>query len=616
MWDLQLATDRKSDAAIIALIDADGVSLGPAVLREKSVYWWKLTLDHPNAFKVRLIVNGAELQRDAVSDSEVWFRWDIDFNAGFADIDLRGAEPRQRPFRLTIDPALNKLLRHDFRRMLRDILADSRSLASTSGLKASIARGKDPLPIAKLELILESVTRTTSLVESLNRSSRRRLGKDPVKVSIKNARRITTSQWKAGRRNWTEVPPKAKAKMPAPMRDLVELSGDSMPKYIVESRAKLHSSRREHREILGLLCEMSQSLRSAIKAQVRLSDADRDSVLVARCTRANRRLRELQLLPFFAGIEADMGPWKHSHLYTGVEPYRSLYRLHRDVRSGISSVDGDFASIPLQQTYQLYETWVALRLAAAAYALDPSLNGNTLFTDNAEQNALTFSLSAASVEFNGHVLDFKPSFGEIWKTAEGIGSSSRPLVPDIVLSLRPIGTSAVRTMVVLDSKYRVESQLNAAISSIHTYRDALLQTHPNDEDRRVITGGLVIVPQVMHETLASSEWQSAKMPEVLFRRGYQDRFRLGALTLRPGMSLDSIASALSELIAQFTAYQIAALETQPVAAGIDMEWSQKYSLEFRREIAIVTQKHQIHRAAIAVGLGVSDTDLAEWLEAV
>lgn len=615
MWSLCLATSRKPEATVIASVTSGSVIVQHGVTSEKSTYWWKLTLDQPNAIAAHLTVNGAVLPRDMVSDTEVWFRWEIDFNAGFADIDLRGAEPRLRPFRLTIDPALSKITRSDFRTMIRDILADSRSLASTSGLKAPIARGKDPLPIATLEFILGNVGQATALVESLNRSYRRRLGKDRVELSIRKVRGLTPAQWNGSRSNWEKVSGEVRARMPNGLRHLVEQSGNSMPRHVTGQPSKLDASRREHREILGLLREMSRCLRTAINAQSRLREVDRDEVLISRCTRANRQLRELQLLPLFEGMEADMAAWKHSHLYTSVEPYKSLYRIHRDVRSGVSSIDGDFAAVPLQRTYQLYETWVALRLAAAARILDPRMNGGAFFSDKPETNKLTFSLSSASITFRGHTLMFKPQFDEVWHLDSGIGSSSREMIPDMVLSLRSNLPSGPQTVVVLDSKYRVKTQLNAAISSIHTYRDALLESR-SDGDHRAVIGGFVIVPHDQVQSGTAPDWAATSMPEVLFRRGYQDRFKLGAVTLRPGMSLDAISTVLHELVGQFTGYEIAESASAPTISGADFAWTQKLSLEFRRDIAVVIHKHSSHMAAVASRLGVSETTLAGWLDDV
>jgi hypothetical protein len=602
MWTLRLVASRKPDAAVFASITADSVLVQTGVASEKSIYWWKLTLDQPTAMAAFLTVNGAVLPRDIVSDTEVWFRWELDFNAGFADIALRGPEPRRRPFRLTIDPALSKLTRDDFRTMLRDILTDTRSLASVSGLKANVARGNDPLPIAKLEFILAAVGQTALLIELLSRSYRRRLTSERVELSVREIRRLTPAQWNGSRTNWVQVSKTERARMPDGLRHLVEHSGNSMPRHVTEQRSTLNASRREHREVLGLLREMSQSLRTTINYQKRLREVDRDEVLISRCSKANRRLRELQILPLFEGIEPELGAWKHSYLYVSVEPYKSLYRIHRDIRSGVSSIDGDFTGIPLQRTYQLYETWVALRLAAAARILDPTMSVDSFFSDRTDSNRLTFSLSSASITFRGHTLKFKPQFSEMWRQKSGIGSSSREMIPDIVLFLQSSRPSRVQTMVVLDAKYRVETQLNAAISSIHTYRDALLESGSGG-DRPAAIGGFVIVPHVYVAPQDAPSWTSASMPEVLFRREYQDRFRLGALTLRPGMPLDEIAKVLHALVVQFTGY---GAESAPAApfARTDFAWQDNISIEFRRDIADVMHKH---------GLGVPESTLSRWL---
>jgi hypothetical protein len=124
------------------------------------------------------------------------------------------------------------------------------------------------------------------------------------------------------------------------------------------------------------------------------------------------------------------------------------------------------------------------------------------------------------------------------------------MVPDIVLELDQAAPHSPKMVIFLDAKYRVETQLNDAISSIHTYRDALMENLPNGEDRRVVGGGLLVVPRDMGDANSEGDWRLQSAPRVLFRRGYQDRFRLGALVLRPGMTTEDIANSLMGIVSQ------------------------------------------------------------------
>jgi hypothetical protein len=89
------------------------------------------------------------------------------------------------------------------------------------------------------------------------------------------------------------------------------------------------------------------------------------------------------------------------------------------------------------------------------------------------------------------------------------------------------------------------------------YKDALIQENRGPQetstsDRFLVTSGYVVVPAPPTGLTSGEDWRTEKMPIVLFRRGYRDRFRLGAMVLRPGMDLAAIAGSLSEMIAANT----------------------------------------------------------------
>jgi hypothetical protein len=549
-WTLKLKGDRSPNAPVILQAWPNEEIFSAATIVENSTYWWNLSGDLGSPFEVGLTVNGASLTRDIVSKDDIWFRWDIGFNAGFADLELTGLRGSPRAARIVVDPARNKLVRKDFRLMLGDIIADTRTLASTCGLHEGVSRGKHDLPIATLEYILESSTIIQSLVKELDVRHHKRLGRTSVNVPLRNAKGVTSAQWNRSRRLSRPVDGEVLSRLPERVQQLVQRSGGEIPAKIAQSKSFTDSNRREHAEILGFIQRLIAELRRAIQGLNTGQARDDEFVLQQRCRKVARRFTELLGLPVFNSIAPVHSRWQHSHLYQRVEPYRALYRIYRDVSSGVSGIDGDFTRIPLRETFRLYETWVSLRLARAAGLLDHGLDAASMFSDSKDPNRLTVSLRSTSVEFSGHVLKFKPIFNEVWLSPEGVGSYSRQMIPDVVLEVLDPNTER-RRMVVLDAKYRVEAQLNDAISSIHMYKDSLIHENRSEggtADKHIVGTGLVVVPSLPGRMTAGGDWRREKMPIVVFREGYQTRFKLGAMVLSPGTDMSSIAATLQGLI--------------------------------------------------------------------
>lgn len=113
--------------------------------------------------------------------------------------------------------------------------------------------------------------------------------------------------------------------------------------------------------------------------------------------------------------------------------------------------------------------------------------------------------------------------------------------------MRPdIALASVRGIVVLDSKYRIGSNLNDSLSSIHTYRDALVEMQGSDVQRSVRAAYLLTPaePALSH----TGDWKAASLPGRLFHPVYRTEFRFGALTFRPGMNMKDVTDALELLL--------------------------------------------------------------------
>ncbi len=118
--------------------------------------------------------------------------------------------------------------------------------------------------------------------------------------------------------------------------------------------------------------------------------------------------------------------------------------------------------------------------------------------------------------------------------------------PDISIEQARAPRSIPIPVIILDAKYRVDDQINNAITSIHTYRDALVETVGKEEHKRTVKAALVLVPKVPYR--CDGDWKTLPTPQVFFREEYRGRFRFGALVMRPGIEIDECRRLLEKTL--------------------------------------------------------------------
>jgi hypothetical protein len=105
-------------------------------------------------------------------------------------------------------------------------------------------------------------------------------------------------------------------------------------------------------------------------------------------------------------------------------------------------------------------------------------------------------------------------------------------------------------VIVLDAKYRIDTGLNDALSSIHMYRDALVRDAGSGKTEGVVAAAYLIAP---HLPSLTADYRGTGMPGRLFHPDYRTGFRFGAVTMRPGMSLAAIGDVLDGIISDAAA---------------------------------------------------------------
>jgi hypothetical protein len=185
-----------------------------------------------------------------------------------------------------------------------------------------------------------------------------------------------------------------------------------------------------------------------------------------------------------------------------------------------------------------------LRAAVLEFGPNGARTDNLFITDAA--GGVTIAAAAATVPVgNGWSLCFQKQYREYWIEPGGRGSFSRMMTPDVSM-IRERSGETKECLIILDAKYRIDEGLNAALNSIHTYRDALVQEVGNGTVRGIVSAAYLLTPYISE---IAEKYKDTPLPGRLFHPKFRTDFHFGAVTLRPGMDLGELRSTLLTIIA-------------------------------------------------------------------
>jgi hypothetical protein len=526
--------------------------LPPGTLSENSRAFFHLRGDGFDPFKVGLMIDGIPLEAAPKSPTHVRWSWDLGFHAGMVTLKLTGCPQGPVIRELITDPDVGKLTREDYHSMVGDILQDTLALVSLTGHRMGIAKGKSRLELARFEYLRSCFQQIEAAVLEINRTPWSRLQRVPQNVPAAlsggaSRREVYRAIVLAG--NLRRVDP---TKLSAAGGRLAASLASHLPLLIPRTKGQSDTRLREHSDILGVLSLWRSYLihvRTVLSGLIRQDDENPYVELMLRqATGMIRKLESLAQLPLFEGLVPSRGGIQPSHLYLRVPPYMAFYKAYRAFLAGLANISGDFLNLPLRQTFDLYELWCFLRLArAAATVKGTRASWKAAFSELAVHGGLVMAIKGVPLAVGDLCLVFQPNYAEIWKTGgPAVGSFSRPMQPDMAIVGPSVGELPEVPIVVIDAKYRVETQLNDAITAIHTYRDALVREQGVDEPRRTVKAAFVITPHAPYTPVRP--WPEEQVPDVFFREGYREAFRFGAITMRPGIGLDRAQEILTKIL--------------------------------------------------------------------
>lgn len=526
----------------------------PGAVQETGRYLFELKGDTQAAAADLLIDDVAlEALRSPSLDTARW-RWSPGFHAGVIEAELRLPGQTPRRFEIVTDPDRRKLTRSDFDTMVREILDDTFALFSLSSFRKGIAKGAGARPpaIARLEFLRTRVDELEEIVAVILRHPRHMLTAEETVLPYHRATGATGPEilrsFRSGRVGKEQGSP---SRLPAQLKGF-------LPERIRVRQRRSSLDLPEHRQMAACLRSWAGWL-AAVAELLERGQSDYHgerrqgaALWASRCRRLGRRVSQLATAAPF-GEAGDAPPrLVLSSVFRNDPAYRRFYRLWQDMNLGIAAVFGDFLNMPLARTFELYELWCFLRLVrAGAEEFGPAgLDVRDLFLTDAA-GGVTLAAGAVSVPVGGGwKLCFQKQYREFWSEPERRGSYSRTMTPDIVAGRDPPTADTAGRLIVLDAKYRIDDGLNDALSSIHTYRDALVREAESGTVEGIVTAAYLLTP---HLPELNGGYRDTPMPGRLFHPDYRAGFRFGAVTLRPGMTAAGIAGTLRLLVADATA---------------------------------------------------------------
>jgi hypothetical protein len=522
----------------------------PGAVREGASYLFELR-DSDDALSADLLIDDVPVEalRSREPRKARW-RWQPGFHAGMVEAVLRVPGMGTRRFEVTTDPDLRKLTRDDFDAMVREVLEDTFALFSLSAFRKGIARqpGNRPPPLARLEFLRSRADAIVATVEAIARAPRHFLRAEDITVPAHRATRATGPEIiKSFRSGVIRIETVTPSRLPAALKG-------RLPAHITLRQRRNSVDIPEHRQIKACLRSWSAWLGGVAELLAKAGATDDAEIVntagswAVRARRIARRLNDAAATGFMTEVGEGPALLRMSSLFRNDPVYQRFYRLWQDMNLGLAALFGDFLQMPLARTYELYELWCFLRLLRAAveeYGAT-GVDLSNLFLSEAG-GGVTIAAGAITVPIGGdRVLCFQRQYREYWVEDSREGSFSRTMVPDVVLAGRDLG-GPERRVIVLDAKYRINDGLNDALNSIHTYRDALVREVASGRTEGIVTAAYLLTPHVPAGLRA--DFKATPVPGRLFHPEYREKFRFGAVTLRPGMSGEELRGCLRTIVA-------------------------------------------------------------------
>ncbi|WP_391575107.1 DUF2357 domain-containing protein [Cohnella sp.] len=413
--------------------------------------------------------------------------WTAPFQSGLLTFTIEQAE--RIILETDLFPDKRKITEADYAQMIADILAEAAACFQHCGahLKFDSSGFARKASLAQWDYIDRYFYRLQQWFREMQAKPLRRLSTTNQWIRRENVKHVTPALLA-----WSERHPSNGMSQEIPVPDLV-WSGIREDTYSVyENRVVL----RQLRELQHLLREYEAITIDAIRSKAGYY-----------LDRVNGWLRS----SFLQQLQPHVDPVVVSQVFRKQPIYRNWFSWFQQLYQFNEYSIGLKSSIPLKDTYHLYEIWVFMQMVKILRENGALLDTSDLFS--LEQDGLVLNLSEkkeSRIKLAGggtlaYQRRFKPS------TLDFV-TYTHDMIPDIVLEVEG-------KLYIFDPKYRIDRNLPMALGEMHKYRDGIVRS----------TDGSRAVEEVYVITPADGSENSR-----LFDNDYKQKHRMGVYTLKPG----------------------------------------------------------------------------------
>ncbi|WCN36196.1 DUF2357 domain-containing protein [Aneurinibacillus uraniidurans] len=216
---------------------------------------------------------------------------------------------------------------------------------------------------------------------------------------------------------------------------------------------------------------------------------------------------------FLQNVTLHTGSIKITQVFRKHPYYRFWYQWFQHLYENAQYSIGFSKSIPLKDTYELYEIWGFMRVVKAFRELDLLQDTSEIYVTREDELFLALAENKGSKVAlkDGGVLYYQKI---IQNNTHPYYSYTQRMIPDIVLERRD-------HLVVFDPKYRVEHNMGTALGEMHKYRDGILH---QEDGQRAVTHAFILTPK---------KGESGKEASF-FTDIFREQYHMGAFCFKPG----------------------------------------------------------------------------------
>lgn len=462
---------------------------------EARTYRWRTTYNAP----FRFLLNSMPLPM--VSTAYGWEgEWSAPFQSGMLVFTIEHEERKTVETFLYSDK--RKLTEDNFQQMISDILTEAAACFQHCGVHSKFDNSGflRKASLAQWDYIDRTFYRLQRTFKEIQAEPLRRLRSTEQWIRRESVKHVTPTvlTW-AERHSGCGMSPE----IPVPELIWSSVREDTFNVY-------------ENQVLLRQLHELQRLLR---EYQTITTDAIR-----LKTEQYLERIRYWLRSSFLRQIQPHVGPVVVSQAFRKHPIYRNWFSWFHQLYQFNEYSIGFKNSIPLKDTYHLYEIWVYMQMVKILRENKAVLDTSELFS--LERDGLVLNLSEKKESrvklVGGATLAYQRQFKS---TTQDFGTYTHGMKPDIVLE------SGGR-LYIFDPKYRLDHNLPMALGEMHKYRDGIVS---KVDGSRVVEEVYIITPALGQEN------------SHLFGDEYRQRYRMGAYCLKPCGVSQELENKLAEI---------------------------------------------------------------------